>query len=215
MSDDELPSIVEHGKDIQSSDNYKNTFSEHIRRLLLLLVNSPDDKFPNGLAGLEVLLEPYKDTKYLEDVQKNSIKLRNAREKMVRANVLGGSDSENDNKELIFNFNLEMFKALIRLSGRANMLPIPNVTLMAGGGLVKMDVTSEEVNISTDEIESIEDNARKIVDEKRLKEELEKEERLKKRLKEKKLKDTVEEAKPDDLGYGLKKEVEEGKGEYI
>ena len=204
MIGEELPSIIEYGKDLQTSDNYKNTFNEHIRRLLVLLVNDPNDKFRYGLAGLDALLDPYKDSQYLEDVKKYSEEYAVALKKVLRETALQGGSADDVKEQLDFELNVKMFKALIRLSGRANLLPIPNVTLLAGGGLVKMEVTSEEVNISTDEIESIEDNARKIVDERRLKEELEKEEKLKKKLKERSVKEDV---KKDDLGFGLKEEL--------
>lgn len=134
-----LPPELEYVGDYVAQENFKVSFRRQVERCLILMITDPDGSFELSLAGIDVLLDYYKDSRYVDDMDEMTYKHK---ETLFRLAELKKKNSKEPGTlrmvaqragTLQFMYNVNRFKALMKLAGRSSFLPYQPITMIAGG----------------------------------------------------------------------------------
>ncbi len=146
---DDMPDEIEYGKDIQSSERFKIAWANQLQRCLISMIKDPNE-FELSLTGLDSLLAYYVDEQYLKELERFTLEYYEEVQKIRERNRFNKANTSFEEAQARFDYNLKRFKAIIRLSGRATFLPIPNISLKVGGKWHKDEIGEEDVVVNDD-----------------------------------------------------------------
>lgn len=148
----DIPSELEYVSDFHAQENFRQSFRRQLDRCLILMIRDPEGSFELSLAGIDILLDYYKDATYLDDVDTIAYTHKKELEELGREKRKGVAIQKKlDNGR--FTSNISRFRALMRLAGRASFLPFPPVAITAGGR--NADLKYKDDEITSDEAEAI------------------------------------------------------------
>ena len=161
---EELPSELEYVSDYQAQENFRVSFRKQLDRCLLLMIKEPTGAFELALAGLDTILDYYKDGIYLDEIEEIVKRYEGEKERLkIEQRKERNKDFSYSKENLRFNFNKERFRALMRLAGRSSFLPFPPVAVTVGGVNPDSDNNFESDKVvSSDDIEDVSIRADKV-----------------------------------------------------